>query len=288
MIAQLAAIASGILGLILFYSGSPASVPFLVIALLLFIAIDLFGLVSGRLGCSPFALAPLLPMLFVRPWFVGLTWGFVVIGGIDATISAVKFRGAYLARPRASVLGKLERQMRPHDMSKGLFFWSVLAAYAVVLVFDVLAHHLYGYGDFVFYPAIAAMIYIVVVFLMFLYRAWSAIQDGHARTTPGRAVGFIFIPIYNVYWLFQAVWGFALDYNALLDRRSLDLRRLPVGVFLAYCICLLLYWVPVVGVLATFGAMVLLLILVWRTCDAVTALPHFVSSGVSSSSEQPN
>jgi len=42
-----------------------------------------------------------------------------------------------------------------------------------------------------------------------LYQFWKLVQDGNARTTPGKAVGFLFIPFYNFYWMFIAYWGLA-------------------------------------------------------------------------------
>src|SRR6266852_5492001 len=46
----------------------------------------------------------------------------------------------------------------------------------------------------------------VVLTMSLWYRMWSAIQDGHARTTPGKAVGLMFVPLFNVYWMFVAFW----------------------------------------------------------------------------------
>lgn len=46
-----------------------------------------------------------------------------------------------------------------------------------------------------------------------LYRFWQVNQDGHASTTPGRAVGFMFIPIFQLYWIFRAFPGLSLDQN---------------------------------------------------------------------------
>ena len=54
----------------------------------------------------------------------------------------------------------------------------------------------------------------LVFFYLMLYRFWDLIQDGEARTTPGKGVGFCFIPFYNLYWNFIAVWGLAKDMNA--------------------------------------------------------------------------
>src|SRR5215472_4189380 len=45
-----------------------------------------------------------------------------------------------------------------------------------------------------------------IALLVLIYQMWQSIQDGHARTTPGKAVGFLFIPFFNLYWMFQAVW----------------------------------------------------------------------------------
>ena len=90
---QVIAIVLAVVGLALFYSGVAASVPTVTIALVIFVAIDLYGLFTGRLYCSPFALLPILPALFVRPWFIGLAWGFVVISSVDALIEAERSRG---------------------------------------------------------------------------------------------------------------------------------------------------------------------------------------------------
>jgi hypothetical protein len=52
-----------------------------------------------------------------------------------------------------------------------------------------------------------------ILFLRILYKAWSALPAGAARTTPGEAVGFLFIPFYNLYWIWRVIPGFAADFN---------------------------------------------------------------------------
>jgi hypothetical protein len=34
------------------------------------------------------------------------------------------------------------------------------------------------------------------------YNCWQAVPIKHRRTTPGKAVGYLFIPFFNLYWLF--------------------------------------------------------------------------------------
>jgi hypothetical protein len=51
-----------------------------------------------------------------------------------------------------------------------------------------------------------------------LYRLWKAIQNENSRTTPGKAVGYLFIPIFNFYWRFRAYWGFSKQANEYIER----------------------------------------------------------------------
>ncbi|MCI0489957.1 MAG: hypothetical protein L0229_25470 [Blastocatellia bacterium] len=119
------------------------------------------------------------------------------------------------------------------------------------------------------------LLYLAVVTCILFYRMWAAIQDGHARTSPGKAVGFLFIPFFNLYWAFQAIWGFAQDYNLYLDRQGIDAKKLPEGLFLTYVILCLTTWVPVIGpVLFAANLMFVLPVMVSKICDAINALAY--------------
>lgn len=58
----------------------------------------------------------------------------------------------------------------------------------------------------------------LVLYFILMYRFWQIIQDGFARTTPGKAVGFLFIPVFNFYWYFVAYLGLAKDQNKYITR----------------------------------------------------------------------
>src|SRR5512133_2977034 len=88
--------------------------------------------------------------------------------------------------------------------------------------------------------AIASM----VLFYIILYRNWQLIQDGYARTTPGKAVGFLFIPFFNLYWIFEAFPGLVRDTNAYIQRHGLPIRMQDAGLATAFCILTLLCLVP--------------------------------------------
>jgi len=119
--------------------------------------------------------------------------------------------------------------------------------------------------------AILGALYSGIVNLVFIYKIWDAIADQYARTSPGKAVGFLFIPFFNIYWMFQVIWGFAKDCNAYIDRRSINAPKLPEGLFLACAILQAASVVPYVGILTAVVGLILLAIVVSKACDTLNA-----------------
>jgi hypothetical protein len=113
----------------------------------------------------------------------------------------------------------------------------------------------------------------VVFWLVFTYKMWASIQDGRARTSPCRAVGFLFIPFYNFYWIFQAFWGFARDFNAFIARYSLKVAPLSPSLFGAYAVLTLAQLLPSIGVVFAVANYLVMLAVVSKVADAVNSLP---------------
>jgi len=94
--------------------------------------------------------------------------------------------------------------------------------------------------------------------LVYLHRAWKCLAFGNPRTTPGKAVGLMLVPLFNCYWGFVVWHGFARDWNRVTHEFP-DLRhapQMPEGLFLAFCIfgivfppAALVLWFPVTGAL---------------------------------------
>ncbi|MBN1974066.1 MAG: hypothetical protein JW787_10540 [Sedimentisphaerales bacterium] len=112
----------------------------------------------------------------------------------------------------------------------------------------------------------------LVVFCMFLYHAWWSIQPYGVRTTPGKAVGFCFIPFFNFYWIFHAIYGLAKDFNKIVRERSLHLNFISEGLALTYCILILVSIVPIIGILAGIVSFVLLLVFIGNVYKAIDGL----------------
>lgn len=125
--------------------------------------------------------------------------------------------------------------------------------------------------------ALVPIVYGAIVWLRLIYLMWQAIQDGHARVTPGTAVGFLLIPFFNFYWVFRAIACFPKDYNNFVDRHELNAQKLEPHMFVAlsafFC----------AGNSGGLPTMILACILASRICDAINAIPEMViiADGVS-------
>lgn len=144
----------------------------------------------------------------------------------------------------------------------------------------------------------------VAIELMLFYKMWAAIKDSQPSISPGRAVGFLFIPVFNIYWALLMLTGFTEDYNSFIIRRSIRAVRLPMTLFLIYAvlfmsaaifvmipmICVfpftglinrafegytLASWVLVsIAAAAGIGHFITYILVAIKTCNAVNALPE--------------
>ena len=115
------------------------------------------------------------------------------------------------------------------------------------------------------------VVHIVVTFTL-IRKMWASIQDGHARTTPGKAIGFLFIPFFNLYWIFQVWGGFPKDYNNYVERHRLQVPLLASGIYIAYAVLILLSVIPFLNILTVIIGYFVFLMITARTCDAINNL----------------
>ena len=160
-------------------------------------------------------------------------------------------------------------------LSKAFYLISFIVASGLLIILPIKGKA--GPGATLSGEVAIPMIYLTVVFCILFYKAWSSIQDGHARTTPGKAIGFLFIPFYDIYWIFQAIAGFAMDYNSFTERHNITVPKLSHGLFIVFCIVSLvegLVWrVQLIGLPVAIVSFVIGLFVVNSTCKAVNSLP---------------
>lgn len=110
---------------------------------------------------------------------------------------------------------------------------------------------------------VAAMAYLMVL----LYRVWRhVIRESSSSglqpsiTSPGKAVGFLFIPLFNLYWVFVAIGRLPQDLNTLAAARQVSGT---VNPFLGYATAVLLVVsaIPVIPFVNSIAPLVVSLVL---------------------------
>lgn len=99
-----------------------------------------------------------------------------------------------------------------------------------------------------FFTLIAAM----VIYYILMYSCWKTVPTNIARTTPGKAVGFSFIPFFNIYWMFVAVYGLGKDLNTALAQKGIHQPIVNEGMLLAGLILSFLPYIQLIGCILMF------------------------------------
>ena len=73
-----------------------------------------------------------------------------------------------------------------------------------------------------------------------LHKLWCLIPAHEAKTTPGKAIGFLFIPFFNLYWNFIAIYGLAQALNSQIRQRAIRNQGVGEGLSLIYCLLALI------------------------------------------------
>lgn len=145
----------------------------------------------------------------------------------------------------------------------------------------------------------------VAIELVLFYKMWAAIKDSQPSISPGKAVGFLFIPVFNIYWALLMLTGFTEDYNSFIIRRSIRAEKLPMALFLIYAVLFMatamfvtipmICVFPVIGLIsrafisyslaswvlvsiaaaAGIGHFITYILVAFKTCNAVNALPDY-------------
>ena len=106
---------------------------------------------------------------------------------------------------------------------------------------DVSSAVLVMFGIIVAIVAVTFGLIALISGLRILHKLWSLIPANKARTTPGKAVGFLFIPLFNLYWTFVAFYCLTRVLNAETGRKSVS-----EAVSFIYCCS---FWVYLVDLL---------------------------------------
>lgn len=231
------------------------------------------GRLSATLAGIGFGLIGLTGLMYHMPWY---EWGFSTLymsfigllnfAGIILVLAAIiclrfpagdSATARYPMAPQANTTNALEKPR--HQPAWGLVTaWIALSALNWLLGI-VLLGLVADAGSYIssrewkmIMPLGIANILVtipgIIVFLIWLYRSWDAISPRYRSFTPGRAIGFLFIPIFNIYWAFRVIPGLSAAIRK--SRESLGSQQIGgagYGVGIAACI---IAFIPYVGILS--------------------------------------
>lgn len=83
--------------------------------------------------------------------------------------------------------------------------------------------------------SILSWFFCVAVSFVLMHRFWSAVQPYGASATPGKAVGYCFIPFFNLYWIFVCYFMLARDVNRNLPEEWHGVRASEFDAF-SFCV----------------------------------------------------
>lgn len=169
--------------------------------------------------------------------FGGAYGGFVHPGPSTYSTGVSPWPGGYRPEGHAIHLQPLPRCSFPLYLAINIIS-SVLLALGVALALSNNGNgsNAVAFSAFFFLALSASgFIWALVLSVVYLYRGWLILErHAVARHTPGTATGLLFVPLFNYYWVFEAVYAWARTYNELGRNRGFP--PVPDAVFLAFSV----------------------------------------------------
>ena len=134
-----------------------------------------------------------------------------------------------------------------------LGYWLHEIGVMFIYVEEVNSHHLFDVSGFVDLLSVPTILIGWIFGALLLYQVWKVIPPDIARTTPGKAVGFSFIPFFGLYWIFVAYKGLSEDMNKTFQQQGIY-YQVDRYLELLLCIALILNYTYLdVGLTAAFA-----------------------------------
>ena len=142
------------------------------------------------------------------------------------------------------------------SVSKSFYLSSIIIGLISPFLLPVMLSAVPERGDFeymlnsflVIGVGISLAAYGAAMLLILIYKMWASLSSEYARTTPGKAVGLLFIPIFNLYWVFQALWGWSKDYNKSVSENGASKKKISEILPLTICILLAITFFSILGI----------------------------------------
>lgn len=168
---------------------------------------------------------------------------------------------------------EIKRASFPLLLSLGIISFVIIMAGGVLFGIgeENLDNTLITIGGVVIAVAVILYIILIVLTLKYLYRCWLIVNTatgGYVKATPGQAVGFLFIPFFNLYWVYVAYYGWSQEYNKISAQHGWN-NQVPEGIFLTNCILQSCALIPLVNYIVGLGQLVIGPIMIYHMCRTI-------------------
>jgi hypothetical protein len=153
----------------------------------------------------------------------------------------------------------------------GITYWIGMASFFLMGVFAALSdttgegNNLAGLVVILLVIGLGCLIAAVILGLLKVHRAWRLVQPLRQADpteadmpTPGTAIGLLFVPLFNFYWVFVCYYGLMNRVNKLFSLRMYNVRPANSTLALWMCILIVVGIVPGIGTLAALPNIILI------------------------------
>jgi predicted Ser/Thr protein kinase len=139
---------------------------------------------------------------------------------------------------------------RPIGWVPAVVLYSLQAVLVVVAEWMLVFDNPEGFFSLGFL-SLLALIPAYVVWGLLHYRCWKTLPERYRATTPGRAVGLMFVPLFNFFWAFISFPKLARGFNAwrenLPELPTRDVRTLGIWKAVLFVCFWTIAWIPLLG-----------------------------------------
>ena len=145
-----------------------------------------------------------------------------------------------------------------HIGSTGIYLSFLFGGLLVCFLGGVISAENDETGGVIIGLGVIAVIIAMIYFFVLLYQVWRfVINESQSNNlvpsieTPGKAVGYCFIPFYNFYWVFQVFGKFPKDFNVLSAKKGSN-KVMSEGLGSAIPILVIISIIPFIGYVTAF------------------------------------
>lgn len=124
-----------------------------------------------------------------------------------------------------------------------------------------------------YFLAFLGQIFYIVMHCVLVFKMWQILPQEYRKTSPGLAVGLLFIPLFNFFWIFRAHYSLAKGIGQYSDDHNLGINP-SKDIALSWCILICCSIIPILNILTLLAALILYFVMMIRLKNASRQLAN--------------